>query len=71
MNNNNNNISAWDVPTIYGTPLEALRAGINTCDNLDGYTVEIYRGTMNTVEVLTGATRPRIVIITINVNELS
>lgn len=71
MNKNMNTVGTWDVPITYASPVEALRAGIYTADSLDGYEVEIYRGTMNSVEVLTGATRPRIVVVTIKVNELA
>lgn len=70
-NSNNSNATAWDVPVIYASPIEALRAGINNADSLKDYSVEVYRGTMNTVEVFTGATRPRLVVVTINTNELA
>ena len=66
MSKNMNTVTAWDVPTTYATATEAIVAAQYTLRHLDNYTIEVVHSNVNRVTVLTGATRPRVVLVEVD-----
>ena len=64
--NNMNTVTAWDVPTTYATAWEAIVAGQYTLKHLKGYNMEVVHSNVNRVTVLTGATRPRVILVEVD-----